>query len=131
MPHLTSIAGRHAADRERQREASNAERSQQELAGEARSALQRAIHQRGIRCFDVLDDGEHLLSIRCGIETCARDSDVVDAVIEQQGFVLDRRRLGRYRDRFEFLPLVQERTGAKVGVVISRPGAFFRGGDAA
>lgn len=131
MPHPTSIAGRHAADRIRQRAAQAAAAAQQLVNEAARETLRRAIVAHGIRVVEVLRDGEHQLSVRCGIDTCAQDSEVVDAIITDQGFALDPSRISRFRERFEFVRLHQPATGAKVTVVISRPGALHRGGEAA
>lgn len=131
MPHLTSIAGRHAADRARQRATQAAAEAHQLVSDEAREALRRAIAAHGIRAIDVLRDGTHELRVACGVVTCAQDSATVDAIITDQGFTLDPTRLSRFRDRFELVRLHQPATGAKVTVVISRPGALHRGGEAA
>lgn len=131
MPHPTSIAGRHAADRERQRAASAAAEARHLVDEAARETLRRAIAAHGIRVIEVLRDGGTTLSVRCGIDTCARDSELVDAIITDQGFALDPTRISRFRERFEFVRLHQPATGAKVTVVISRPGALHRCGEAA
>ena len=131
MPNITSIAGRHAADRERQR-ANAAARALQAISDEARETLRRALAARGIRVVDVLRPEGPELHVRCGIETCAHDSQLVDAIITDHGFSLDPTRLSRFRDRFEFVRLHQPSSGAKVSVVISRPGSLTeRTGEAA
>lgn len=131
MPNITSIAGRHAADRERQR-ASAAARALQAISDEARETLRRALAARGIRVVDVLRPEGPELHVRCGIETCAHDSQLVDAIITDHGFALDPTRISRFRDRFEFVRLHQLSSGAKVSVVISRPGSLTeRTGEAA
>ena len=131
MPHLTSIAGRHAADRERQRAEQAAAEARQLVDEAARETLRRAIAAHGIRVIEVLRDGGTTLSVRCGIDTCARDSELVDAIITDQGWTLDPKRLSRFRDRFELVRLHQPATGARTEVLISRPGALQRGEEAA
>lgn len=131
MPHPTSIAGRHAADRERQRAAERAASVLTEINAEAREQLRRAIAAHGVRVIDALRDGRHELHVRCGVDTCAHDSQVVDAIITDHGFTLDPTRLSRFRDRFEFVRLHNPATGAKVEIVISRPGSLHRFEDAA
>ena len=126
MLHPTTIAGRHTADRERERAARAAAEAKQLTDDAARDALHRAIAARGIRVLDVLDDGRHTLSIRCGIETCAQDGELVEAIVTDHGFRLDPARLSRFRDRFEHLRLRQEGTGAQLELLISRPGALHR-----
>lgn len=132
MPNLTSTAGRHAADRERAR-ATQAAADAQDLVNEAaRETLRRAIAAHGIRVVDALVAGRHELHVRCGVETCAAESALVDAIITDHGFRLDPTRISRFRERFEFVRLANTATGAKVEVVISRPGSLTeRAGEAA
>ena len=132
MPHLTSIAGRHAADRERQRAALAAAEVQTLVNDSARESLRRAIAAHQIRVVDVLRDGRHELRVQCGVDTCAHDSALVDAIITDFGFALDPSRISRFSERFEFVRLHNPATGAKVEVVIGRPGALTqRAGEAA
>jgi len=131
MPHLTTVAGRHAADRARAQAATEAATRKSLTDEAAREGLRAAIAGHAIRVLDVLRDGAHELRVQCGVDTCARDSELVDAIITDQGFTLDPTRLSRFRDRFEFVRLLQPATGAQVTVVISRPGNLHRGGEAA
>lgn len=130
MPHLTSIAGRHAADRARQRAAAAAE-ARQLVSDAARETLRRTIAAHGIRVLDRLTDAGHELRVQCSVDQCARDSELLDAIITDHGFALDPTRISRFRDRWELVHLHQPATGATVTVVISRPGSLHRGGEAA
>lgn len=131
MPHLTTVAGRHAADRARTAAAAEAATSKALTDSAARETLRRAIAGHGIRVLDCLRADGPELHVKCGVDTCAQDSALVDAIITDQGYTLDPSRISRFRDRFEFVRLVQQGTGAKVSVVISRPGSLHRGGEAA
>lgn len=131
MVQITSIAGRHAADRARDRALSAAAEAKRLIDDEARETLRRAIAGHGIRVLDCLRGDGPELHVQCGVDTCAQDSALVDAIITDQGYTLDPSRISRFRDRFEFIRLVQEGTGAKVSVVVSRPGSLHRGGEAA
>lgn len=131
MPVITSIAGRHAADLERARAVKAGAEAKQLIDDEARETLRRAIALHGIRVLERLRDEGPELYVQCGVDECARDSALVDAIITDQGYSLDPSRISRFRDRFEFVRLIAPATGAQVTVIISRPGALHRGGDAA
>jgi hypothetical protein len=126
MPHLTSTAGRHAADLARRRAALNAAEARRLVDDEAREQLRRSIAGRGISCIDQLRDGEHQLFARCRVDTCFADGELIDALITDAGFELDPGRISRFRDRFEYIRLLNPATGARVVMVISRPGALHR-----
>jgi hypothetical protein len=127
MPHLTSTAGRHAADLARKRAALTAAEARRLVDDEARELLRRALAARGLRVLNVLNDDGPELSVRCGVESCAHDSDLIDAVVTDLGFTLDPHRVSRYRERFEYVRLINSATGARVAIVISRPGVLLRG----
>lgn len=127
MPHLTSTAGRHAADLARRRAALAAADARRLVDDEARELLRRSLIAHGLRVLEVLNEDGPELSIRCGIETCAHDSELIDAVVTDLGYRLDPHRVSRYRERFEYVRLLNSATGARVAIVISRPGALLRG----
>lgn len=123
---LTSTAGRHAADRQRTAEA----KALADRHSDARDALRRALLARNIRVFEKFGEDDPALFARCGVDTCARDQQLIDATLDDLGWSPDCLRLSRFQDRYETLRLAHT-SGARLTLTISRPAALVRQWEAA
>lgn len=131
MPWIHSTAGRHAADRERERAAQRAHQLQLELQHEARSQVARALKARGIRVLEVLEDGESQVHAHCSVDRVHSDSVLIDATLTEYGFEVDPSRLSRYRQYAETVYLRNPATGVRLVAVIHRLGVLSRPAEAA
>ncbi len=126
MPHLTSIAGRHAADRERERAAQAllTHPDQHEQQSLARERLARTIRAHGIEVHARYDDvlgPERTLKVDCRLETCQSDQRLVYAILDDQHWQPDVRRFSRFNARYHVLRVRHRDTGALLAVVLSVP----------
>lgn len=137
MPCTRSTAGRHAADRERERQAQaliaeDAERS--ELQQAARERLASALQFHGLeahRRFEEVLGPDRTLKVDCRLESCANDQRLVYAILDSQGWMPDRRRLTRISARYHVLRVAHRVTGAALSVVLSLPNSEVEQWEAA
>lgn len=126
MPHLTSIAGRHAADRERER-AAQALLTQPDVDEQqqlARERLARTIRNLGIEAHAHFDDvlgTERTLKVDCRLASCENDQRLVHAVLDDQHWRPDPRRISRYNARYHVVRVRHRDTGATLAIVLSIP----------
>lgn len=126
MPHLTSIAGRHAADRERER-AAQALLTHPDLIEQqalARERLARTIRAHGIEVHARYDDvlgSERTLKVDCRLASCENDQRLVYAILDDQRWRPDTHRISRFNARYHVLRVRHAGTGAALAVVLSIP----------
>lgn len=126
MPHLTSIAGRHAADRERERAAQAllTPPDDCELQAAARDRLARVIRMHGLeacaRFEDVLGP-ERTLKVDCRLASCANDQRLVYAILDDQRWRPDDRKRSVISARYHVLRVRHRDCGAQLAVVIGIP----------
>lgn len=125
MPNITSIAGRHAADRERERHT--------ELVNlfhhRAFEALDDALRAAGLKThphFAPQLHDERSLWVECRLATAQTDHERVYAVLDDMGWQPDRERLSRFRGAYDVVRLQHAETGARLVVIVRMPtGAMY------
>jgi hypothetical protein len=124
MPHLTSIAGRHAADRARERATERAAQDRFEIHHSTRELLAHMLEKRGLRVFaDHSRPGGHepSIGVNCSVEQSERDQGVIVATLDELGWRPDPYRISRFQNRHESLRLHQPATGARVLLLVHIP----------
>ena len=124
MPHITSIAGRAAADRQRARAAEVATAKVEAAQQEAREALARRFKAAGLHAFADITarpNVEPTLGVRCSITSCEQDHSLVYAILDELGWKTDVRRLSRINSRYDILRLVHVQTSAMLVLIITLP----------
>lgn len=127
MPHLTSTAGRHAADRERARLESARRAEVTASQDAARDALVRALRLRGLRVLSRFDAEDRSIHVTLGVETMLADEQRVASIVEAAGWRLTTLRLSRYRDYIDNVWIVHVDTGAQILLTTHRPGVLRQG----
>lgn len=130
MVSTRSTAGRHAADRERERDAAET----RELQDAARERLASAIRYHSLDCharFEEVLGPDRTLKVECRLASCANDQRLVYAIFDSQGWRPDERRISRINARYHVLRLVHAATKAKLCVVLSLPNAQVEQWEAA
>jgi hypothetical protein len=124
MPHPTSIAGRHAADRQRARAAEAATATVESAQFDARKALSYRLSHAGLHTFaDIIPrpNVEPTLGLRCRLDRCEQDHALVYAVIDEMGWKTDVNRLSRINSRYDILRLVHVESAATLLLIITLP----------
>jgi hypothetical protein len=120
MPAITTIAGRHAADRARAVAANRIEIAQDH----ARAGLDLAMRFHGLRTvphFDPDPVDDRVLWINCRVGSVAADHALVYAVLDELGWRQNAARLSRHNARFDIVRLAHGPTAATVTVIIKMP----------
>lgn len=124
MPSLTSTAGRHAADRERERAAQRAAADLFDIHSAARGLLARTLTTRGLRVFaDHSKPGGHepSIGVNCSVERSEHDQAIVTATLDELGWAPNPHRTSRFTHRYQTLRLHQPATGARVLLLVHVP----------
>jgi hypothetical protein len=124
MPHPTSIAGRHAADRQRARAAEAASAHIVDAQFEAAAVLAFRLQRSGLQtCADILPHRpiEPTLGVRCRIDHCEADHSLIYAILDELGWKTDPKRLSRVNARYDILRLVHAASGATLVLIITLP----------
>jgi hypothetical protein len=126
MVPTTSIAGRHAADRQRDHD----EQARQELVDEAqdhaRQALVDALRAFALQVHPHLDprlEIDRSIWVDCRLDRCDQDHALVQAIVEKQGWAADRARCSRSSARYDIARVVHKATGAALTVIVKLPHA--------
>lgn len=124
MPRTTSIAGRHAADRERAaiEQARLAEVTEAHNA--ARDALVRALRIRGFLVVERFSDEDRSVHVTLGIESMREDELLVGAIVDSQGWRLATLPMSRYRDYIDNVWIRHVESGAEILLTTHRPGVL-------
>lgn len=123
-PPCTTIAGRHAADRQRERDRAQQHEVQQDRQDHARRELDRALTQLGFTTHPHFERGlesERSLWVNCRVQAARTDHELVYAVLDAQGWRPDIARLSRLRQSHDILRLRHRATGASLVVIIKVP----------
>jgi hypothetical protein len=124
MPHSTSIAGRHAADRQRARAADAVTAVTADAQFDARKALAYRLERAGLHTFaDIIPrpNVEPTLALRCRVDSCEQDHARIYAILDEMGWKSDVNRLSRINHRYDILRLVHPATGATLVLIITLP----------
>lgn len=122
MNHLprTTVAGRHAADRERA-DALLQRRVDQDAA---RASLDSALRVYGLRTIPHFHPGigeDQSLWVDCRVASARADHQLIYAVLDEQGWTPDRARLSRHRVSHDVIRLRHGRTNAALVLIIKIP----------
>lgn len=119
-PACTTIAGRHAADQQREIEREEALDRQ----NHARHEFDQVLRLHGLKTaphFDVEPDEEKVLYVTVAFATARRERVTIAGLLEQKDWSADPDRLQRITFSLETLRLKHKPTGARMTVVIRIP----------
>lgn len=120
VPCTTTTAGRHEADRQRERERAVIEDAQEH----ARRELDRALRSFGLTTHPHFEPGledERSLWVNCRLGTAQQDRELVYAILDDKGWGPDSTRLSRIRLSHDVLRLAHTKSGAQLVVIIKVP----------
>lgn len=122
MPTLpcTTVAGRHAADARRARDALD----RRELEDSAREQLAREFRSYGLTTFPHLQPElgiDRSIWVECRLASCAADRALVYAILDELHWQPDPARLSRIRQSHEVVRLRHRDTGATVVLIVKLP----------
>lgn len=120
----TTVAGRHAADRARDRDRAEAQSLIAELQDRVRGELDRELRSYGLTTHPHLHPAlgyERSLWVNCRLASAATDHALVYAILDELGWSPDRARLSRIRQTHDVLRLRHAATDATLVLIVKVP----------
>ncbi len=120
MPAITTTAGRHAADRQREHLAVDFALEQQA----ARAFLAHKLRAHGLVVFaDTAErpNVEPSIAVNCRVDSCAADRETVYALLDETGWTKHPSRFARHNGYGDFVPLVHPTTRATCWLIVKVP----------
>lgn len=119
-PRCTTVAGRHAAQRRRER----AHQDEQAASSSALEQLADALARRGLQIHRHLAPelgNDRAIWVECRLDTCANDHALAYAVFDALGWRKDRALLSRTSARYDIVRLRHPDSEACVALIIKMP----------